>query len=82
MTGPFTSSASFSGKESDIAEGQRQGVISAEKPPSPVQSALDPESGPHPDSAFHSLFLPFCRLGDRKRVKGREILEPASLPVR
>lgn len=48
----------------------------------PAQSARAPESGPHPDSAFHSLFLPFGRLGDRKRAKGREILEPASLPVR
>lgn len=82
MTGPLTSSASFSGKESGIAEGQREGVVPAGKPSGPVQSALDPESGPHPDSAFHSLFLPFGKFGDRKRVKGREILEPASLPVR
>lgn len=56
MAGSVTSSDAFSVKESDIAEGQREGGVPAEKPPGSVQSARDPESGPRPDSAFH--FIP------------------------
>ena len=79
---PVTSSDAFSDKESHIAEGQREGSAPAENRPVRSNLHVPPESEPHPDSAFHSPFLPFGRLGDRKRAKGREILEPASLPVR